>query len=454
MSEAALMPETPWSDEAEQNALALVLMHPAAAVKLAAELKASDFYRPNHRRIFTAAQELLAEGRPVDPVILSDHLRAEPWFQELDGSAYLHTLAGLSALVAHADEYGRIVHEYARKRETVLVGDALSAGRMTAAEASRGLPFVTGLQLAQEKDAELQPVVAGLLYRGTSAELSGRIKNGKTTFALEMASSVIVGEPFLEKTTTRSPVIYLTEQNRPSFRAGLERAQLLGCPDLHLLFRHEYRAPWPAIAAGVGRHALQVGAGLVIVDTLHEWANLGREDENDAGAALEAMRPVHEIAAAGPAVCVLRHERKGGGEIGENARGSSAFGGSADVLMVLRLPKGSGHDNRRELEVAGRLHEKSTITIEYNEGRYELLGDRTDIERQDCRAVILEALPMEASRALTQEDLMDRVGERASRSTLMRVLGELVDQGQVTKARGASTGHPRAFAYWIAEASR
>jgi replicative DNA helicase len=178
MSDTVLAPEITWSDEAEQNVLALVLMHPQAAAKLTTELRASDFYRPNHRRIFAAAQELLEDGRPVDPVILADHLRAEPWFQELDGSAYLHTLAGLSALVAHASEYGRIVHEYARKRETVLVGDALSAGRMAATEAaeilrdiaaqtSRSLPFVTALQLAREEDAELKPVVAGLLYRGS-----------------------------------------------------------------------------------------------------------------------------------------------------------------------------------------------------------------------------------------------------------------------------------------------
>ena len=464
MSQTADMPETIWSEEAELSCLAVAVMTATGAERLVELLEPTDFYIPSHGQIFAGIREMLGADKAVDPVTLSEHCRGRAWFSEMGGSAFLHTLAAVPALLP-VREYARIVKDHARRRDALQIADKIREGRLEISEAAealnnlvtesaRALPFITGLELARDMPEELEPVWTGYLYRGTVAELSGGIKKGKTSFALALAEAVVTGDSFIETRTVKSPVLYLTEQNRPSFAAGLDRARLSGCPDLHLLFRHEYRAEWPTIALGARRHALEVGAGLVVVDTLHEWANMGRDDENNAGAALAAMRPLHEIAAAGPAVLVLRHERKGGGEIGENSRGSTVFGGSADVLLVLRLPKGQGHETRRELEVAGRLHDKTTVTIELRDGRYELLGDRSDIERHDCRELLLEALPAESSRALTEEDLLDRIDGRGSRSTVQRILGELVDSGQATRAKGAATGHPRAFAYWLAEVGR
>jgi hypothetical protein len=44
---------------------------------------------------------------------------------------------------------------------------------------------------------------------------------------------------------------------------------------------------------------------------------------------------------AGLAVLMLRHERKGGGEVGESGRGSSAFAGAVDVILQLKRPEGN-----------------------------------------------------------------------------------------------------------------
>jgi hypothetical protein len=73
-------------------------------------------------------------------------------------------------------------------------------------------------------------------------------------------------------------------------------------------------------------------ARTLVFDTLSGLARLSGDSENNAGVATETMAPLQDAAAEGFAVLVPRHERKSGGTIGESARGSSAFGGSVDVM--------------------------------------------------------------------------------------------------------------------------
>ena len=53
--------------------------------------------------------------------------------------------------------------------------------------------------------------------------------------------------------------------------------------------------------------------------------------------------------AKGIAVLMGRHERKGGGEPGEAARGSSATAGAIDIILSFRRPKGNAPTSRRDV---------------------------------------------------------------------------------------------------------
>src|SRR5436190_1586116 len=85
---------------------------------------------------------------------------------------------------------------------------------------------------------------------------------------------------------------------------------------------------------GAGDEATRLGA-LLVVDTLPQWAGLRGDSENSSGAALEAIEPLQRATAAGVGVVLVRHDRKGSGEVGESARGSTAFGGAVDVILQL-----------------------------------------------------------------------------------------------------------------------
>lgn len=52
------------------------------------------------------------------------------------------------------------------------------------------------------------------------------------------------------------------------------------------------------------------------------------------------MAPLQDAAHAGLTVIVCRHERKGGGDVGDSGRGSSATWGDVDIILQLRRPEG------------------------------------------------------------------------------------------------------------------
>ena len=109
---------------------------------------------------------------------------------------------------------------------------------------------------------------------------------------------------------------------------------------------------WSELCEQLRSHCLKNKVGLLVVDTLARWARL--PDENDATAMAAAVEPLRRIAAENVAVLFLRHDRKGGGELGQRrpGRGSSAATGEADHILHLQRKGGQGEAvlRQRELE--------------------------------------------------------------------------------------------------------
>ena len=316
--------------------------------------------------------------------------------------------------------------------------------------------FRTAPELASVLAEHATYAVDSYLAFGAITEIGAKIKTGKTAFDCAMTRCLLTGEPFIGRKVERCSVLYLTEERAPSFRAALARVGIQDAADLHILLRQEAgRGNWSEITASATEYALQVGARVLIVDTLSDWAGIAGEQENSAGAALEAVRPLQQAAAAGLAVMVNRHERKSGGEIGDSARGSSAFGGAVDILLSLRRMTSPGHENRRELVAVGRFDDiPPKVVIEYEEGEYRLLGDRDELERQEARRHVLDLLPALPEDARTFDSLLEDCGEGTTRTTLHRALSELLNDGQVRREKGAGSAGPRSYGYWLSEGAR
>ena len=320
---------------------------------------------------------------------------------------------------------------------SVKLGQNRNAGQETK------LRFRTAKEIAETTPANVPWVARPWVVQGAITELDGKIKAaGKTTFLLHLVRAVLDGRPFLGQATAKTHVVFLTEQNDTSFREALEKAGLLGRDDLHVLaWSDAIGIPWHDIMALAVEECHRVGAKLLIVDTLGQWAGLRGDSENNAGDALEAIEPVQRAAASGLAVIVSRHERKSGGEVGDSARGSSAFGGAVDIILSLRRAEGNASDNVRVLHALSRFSETpATLTVELTEDGYVAA-----VALRKAQEAILDVAPATEEDAMTLEELRKAAG--CGRHIAIDAIGALLAEGTLTRVGAGKRGDP--YRYYL-----
>jgi len=247
-----------------------------------------------------------------------------------------------------------------------------------------------------------------------------------------------------------SGIAYLTEQSPAAFAADAAAAGVLGHPDLFVLCRMNARGTWAQIVAGVLAKMRAHDLDLLIVDTTDPWMLERGDNPDDPVVAESAVRCLQSITADNRAVLVVRHERKGGGDIADSGRNSSAFAGAVDALLRLRRPAGGGHENRRELECVARAvlpDVPLSLIIELREdGRYVSVGSATAVERRDALDKILDHLPSRREAAVTVDELRELT--ETAKTLTTDLLRELCEQGAVGRDKGAGSASARAFGYW------
>ncbi|MGO8683645.1 MAG: AAA family ATPase [Thermoleophilia bacterium] len=473
------------SRAAEEACLGAALVNSAAAVLLSRDLDGSDFRAELHRRIYTAIAALCGRGAGVDLLTVASEVEQTVGWTDDSGRDYLHLLAEGTFTAANQPEYIALVKQQARERTlkahlqcAVLAAQVtpLSAAarvklgaEITAAksllEAADGdgrdalqLAFLAAPDLAATEDVEIDWIVADYLAAGATTQLTGQPKAGKSLFAMCLANAVASGREFMGRQTKQGTVVYLSEQTVATFKSSARATGLLANPHVIVLPRSRvWQHDWATIIAAAIAYCREVGAVLLIVDTVGRWASLAGDQENDSGAALATMQPLEEAAAAGLAVLAIRHERKNpGADVVDAGRGSSAFAGAFDQLLSLKKAGGQGHDNRRRLLAEGRFDETPhELVIDYADGIYTARGSGLDVERSEVSAAVLALLPDSASEAWTLDELLAACNQETetTKPTLVRVLGTeedhgLVGTGQVERAKGVGSASARAYGYW------
>ncbi|MEE8281615.1 MAG: replicative DNA helicase [Gammaproteobacteria bacterium] len=125
LSEQVTVP--PNSVEAEQALLGGLMLENRAWDKVAGKVSEADFYRPDHRLIFVAIQELADRNEPRDAVTLSEFLERRDQLTEAGGLGYLGTLAKDTPSAANIVAYADIVRERALLRELIETGNDIAA---------------------------------------------------------------------------------------------------------------------------------------------------------------------------------------------------------------------------------------------------------------------------------------------------------------------------------------
>lgn len=327
----------------------------------------------------------------------------------------------------------------------------LGQGSVATAAATKGrlrAEWHTAASLDAIEDEEVSWFAYGMLGAGLITELDGKVKqSGKTTLALAMMFAILNGETFLGRATTYSPVVYLTEQSGPSFKRNLERAGLLGRDDFHILLWSRITGwKWPDVVYEVVTRIAEVGAAVLVVDTLGQFSGVRGDDENRSGSAMNIMEPLQAAAAGKLAILLSRHDRKSGGEVGDSGRGSSAYAGAVDIILHLQRTGEAkpGQERQRVIEGISRFEETpGKLLVELSDREpyhYDALGDADELRDEQLGIEILRWLPTTAADAIETKQLKENVAVRAV--DLGRALWGLMRSGQAIRLGKGRKGDP------------
>ena len=137
----------PHSIEAESSVLGGLLLDNAAWDRVGDILKEGDFYRYEHRLVFSAISSLINASKPADVITVNEHLQSLGKSEEIGGLSYLNALAQYVPSASNIRRYAEIVRERGILRKLVSASDEIS----TTAFNPQGKPVDKILDEAEQK---------------------------------------------------------------------------------------------------------------------------------------------------------------------------------------------------------------------------------------------------------------------------------------------------------------
>lgn len=114
---------------AEQAVLGSMLVDKDAVIKAIEMLKRDDFYREDHKIIYSAMLELYSKGEPIDFLTVNECLKLNKKLEKVGGAQYLSTLIDTVPTTSNIESYVKIVEEKSTIRNLIkAANDVISYG--------------------------------------------------------------------------------------------------------------------------------------------------------------------------------------------------------------------------------------------------------------------------------------------------------------------------------------
>ncbi len=137
----------PHSIEAESSVLGGLLLDNAAWDRVNDLLKDGDFYRYEHRMVFSAIGTLINASKPADVITVFEQLQSLGKAEEIGGLGYLNSLAQYVPSASNIRRYAEIVRERSILRKLVSASDEISTNAFN----PKGRPVAAILDEAEQK---------------------------------------------------------------------------------------------------------------------------------------------------------------------------------------------------------------------------------------------------------------------------------------------------------------
>jgi replicative DNA helicase len=112
----------PHNLEAEESVLGSLLLDRDAIIRVAASLKAEDFYRASHAAVYRAILDLYNRREPADLLTVAAELERREELDNVGGIAALTSLLSAVPTAVHVEYYGQIVGRTATLRRIITAG--------------------------------------------------------------------------------------------------------------------------------------------------------------------------------------------------------------------------------------------------------------------------------------------------------------------------------------------
>jgi replicative DNA helicase len=119
----------PQNMEAEQAVLGAILLNPEVLINVNERIRAEDFYRQGHQRLYQVMNELAEKREPIDLVTLTSLLQDKNLLEEIGGVSYLTEIAARVPVTSNVEYYAKIVETKSMQRNLIrtatgIIGDA------------------------------------------------------------------------------------------------------------------------------------------------------------------------------------------------------------------------------------------------------------------------------------------------------------------------------------------
>jgi replicative DNA helicase len=109
----------PHNLDAEKSLLGGILLDSQAFAEVVEVVRADEFYRDAHRKVFEAMSALFGKGQPIDRITVKDELTAQGAFETVGGDEFIDLLDKIVPTAANLAYYAKIVHEKALARRLI-----------------------------------------------------------------------------------------------------------------------------------------------------------------------------------------------------------------------------------------------------------------------------------------------------------------------------------------------
>lgn len=116
----------PHDETAEQAVLGSMFLDREAASIALEILSGEDFYRPDHRMVFEAAEELYRSAAPIDVITVKNKLEEKGVFEQVGGVPFLATLSTAVGSSVNVRHYAAIVEEKSVLRRLIRTAGSIS----------------------------------------------------------------------------------------------------------------------------------------------------------------------------------------------------------------------------------------------------------------------------------------------------------------------------------------